>query len=118
MSLLDRLFNVDRRWIFLFVVLAVMVPILVPLGLPVTTTSSTRSAFEYIESLHAGDTLWLSYDYGPSSTPQNDPLAEAFLRHCFLKDVRVVVCALYPLGGLGLANASVARVAREFPEKK
>jgi len=118
MSLFDRLFSVDRRWIFLFVALAVMVPILYPLGLPVTTTGSTRAAFEYIESLHAGDVVWLSYDYGPSSAPENDPMAEAFLRHCFLKDVRVVVCALYPLGGLSLANASVARVAREFPEKK
>jgi len=118
MSLIDRLFSVDRRWIFLFVMLAVAVPILFPLGLPVTTTGSTRAAFEYIESLHAGDIVWLSYDYGPSSAPENDPMAEAFLRHCFVKDVRVVMCALYPLGGLSLMNASAARVAREFPEKK
>lgn len=117
MNLLDRLLNVDRRWIFLFVVIAVTVPILVPLGLPVTTTGSTRAAFDYIESLEPGDVVWLSFDYGPSSAPENDPMAEAFLRHCFMKDIRVVVCALYPLGGLGLANASVARVAREFPDK-
>lgn len=118
MPLLERLLTIDRRWIFLFVVLAVTIPILVPLGLPVTTTGSTRAAFEYIESLEPGDMVWLSFDYGPSSAPENDPMAEGFLRHCFLKDVRVVVCALYPLGGLGLANSSVARVAAEFPEKK
>jgi len=118
MSLFDRLLGIDRRWIFLFVVLAVTIPILAPLGLPVTTTGSTRAAFDYIESLAPGDIVWLSFDYGPSSAPENDPMAEGFLRHCFLKNVRVVVCALYPLGGLGLANASVARVAAEFPEKK
>ena len=118
MSLLDRILGVDRRWIFLFVVLAVTVPILVPLGLPVTTTGPTRAAFEYIESLEPGDVVWLSFDYGPSSAPENDPMAEGFLRHCFVKDLRVVVCALYPLGALSLANSSVALVAREFPEKK
>ena len=118
MTLFDRLLAVDRRWIFLFVVLAVMVPILVPLGLPVTTTGPTRSAFEYIESLEPGDVVWLSFDYGPSSAPENDPMAEGFLRHCFEKDLRVVVCALYPLGGLSLANSSVSIVAKEFPEKK
>lgn len=118
MTLFDRLLGVDRRWIFLFVVLAVTVPILVPLGLPVTTTGPTRAAFEYIESLEPGDVVWLSFDYGPSSAPENDPMAEGFLRHCFLKDLRVVVCALYPLGGLSLANSSVSIVAGEFPEKK
>lgn len=118
MSLIDRLLTVDRRWIFLFVLLAVTVPILIPLGLPVTTTGSSRAAFEYIESLKPGDIVWLSFDYGPSSAPENDPMAEGFLRHCFMKDLRVVVTALYPLGGLSLANSSVAIVTKEFPNKK
>jgi hypothetical protein len=87
----------------------------VPIGLPVTTTSSTRRAFEFIERLKPGDVVWISYDYGPSSAPENDPMAEAFLRQCFLKKLRVIVCAFYPLGGLGLANNSVARVAAEMP---
>ena len=118
MSIVDRLLAIDRRWIFLFVLLAVTIPILLPLGLPVVTTGSTRAAFEYIESLKPGDVVWLSFDYGPSSAPENDPMAEGFLRHCFKKDLRVVVCALYPLGGLGLANSSLAIVAKEFPNKK
>jgi hypothetical protein len=118
MALLDRVLHIDRRWIYLFVGVSVALPILAPLGLPVRTTGTTRSAFEFIESLKPGDTTWLSFDYGPSSAPENDPMAEAFMRHCFLKDVRVVVCALYPLGSLGLANNSVARVAREFPQKE
>jgi hypothetical protein len=62
--------------------------------------------------------VWLSFDYGPSSAPENDPMAEGFMRHCLSKDVKVIVCALYPLGGLGLANSAVARIAAEFPNKK
>lgn len=115
MAFLQKLLALDRRWIFLLVGLSVVIPIVYPIGLPVTTTGSTRAAFEFIESLHPGDVVWISYDYGPSSAPENDPMAEAFLRQCFLRKIRVIVSALYPLGGLGLANTSIKRVAAEFP---
>jgi hypothetical protein len=109
------LLALDRRWIYLFVLVSLITPIVVPIGLPVSTTSSTRKAFEFVENLKPGDVVWLSYDYGPSSAPENDPMAEAFLRQCFLKKLKVIVCALYPLGGLGLANNSLARVSAETP---
>ena len=113
---LDRMLNLDRRWIFLFVLVSVVTPIVVPIGLPVTTTGATRSAFEFIDSLHEGDTVLISFDYGPSSGPENDPMAEAVMRQCALKKLRFVVIALYPLGGLGLANNAVAKIAEEFPD--
>jgi len=116
-GLLDKILTIDRRWIFLFVVLSVIVPILVPLGLPISTTSSSQMAFDFVEELKPGDVVLLSFDYGPSSAPENDPMAEAFMRHCLTKDLRVVVCVLYPLGALGLANDVVARIAQEFPNK-
>jgi hypothetical protein len=105
----------DRRWIYLLVAVCLIVPIVVPIGLPVTTTSPTRMAFEYIESLSPGDVVWISFDYGPSSAPENDPMAEAFLRQCFSKRLRVIVTALYPLGALGLANNALTRITAEFP---
>lgn len=114
--LLDRMLHLDRRWIFLLVLLSVLIPIVIPIGLPVSTTQSTRSAFEFIESLQPGDYVWISFDYGPSSAPENDPMAEAFMRQCALKKLRFIVTALYPLGGLGLANNAVAKVAAEHPE--
>ena len=116
MAFLRNILGLDRRWIFLLVFLSVLLPILVPIGLPVTTTASTRNAFEFVEALQPGDVVWLSFDYGPSSAPENDPMAEGFLRQCLLKKVRVIITALYPLGGLGLANQSVARVVADFPE--
>ena len=118
MTLLDRILRIDRRWIFLLVGLSVLIPILIPLGLPISTTAPTQAAFDFIEGLQPGDVVWLSFDYGPSSAPENDPMAEGFMRHCLSKDVKVIVCALYPLGGLGLANSAVARIAAEFPNKK
>jgi len=114
-KVLEHLLHLDRRWIFLLVLLSVILPIVIPIGLPVTTTGSTRTAFAYIESLHEGDYVWISFDYGPSSAPENDPMAEAVMRQCALKKLHFVVSALYPLGGLGLANNAVAKVAHEYP---
>ncbi|HET9950929.1 MAG TPA: hypothetical protein VFS09_03950 [Candidatus Eisenbacteria bacterium] len=114
-GLLHRFLALDRRWIFLLVLVSVTGPIVLPLGLPVTVTESTQKSYDYIEALKPGDVVWLSFDYGPSSAPENDPMAEAFMRQCFLKKVRVIVTALYPLGGLGLANQSLARITAEFP---
>ena len=118
MRLVDRLLRIDRRWIFLLVGVAVTLPILVPLGLPITTTPPTQSAFDFVEALEPGDVVWLSFDYGPSSAPENDPMAEGFMRHCLTKGVRVVASTLFASGGLGLTNRSVAKVAAEFPHKK
>lgn len=115
---IDRMLTLDRRWIFLFVLVSVATPIIYPIGLPVTTTGSTRAAFEYIEALKPGDVVWISFDYGPSSAPENDPMAEAIMRQCFTKKVRVLVSVFYPLGGLGLANSAVAKVTAEFPDLK
>jgi hypothetical protein len=114
----DRLLGIDRRWLFLLVFLGVAIPIIKPMGLPVTTTGSTRAAFEYIDALKPGDTVIISYDYGPSSAPENDPMAEGIMRQCFLKKIHVVIMALYPLGGLQLASNSLAKVTAEFPNLK
>jgi len=117
-GLAEKLLNLDRRWLFLLVFIGVATPIILPIGLPVTTTGSTRAAFEYIEGLKPGDYVIISYDYGPSSAPENDPMADGIMRQCFLKRIRVVILALYQLGGLQLANNSLAKVSAEFPNLK
>ena len=114
-GLAQKLLSLDRRWLFLLVFLGVATPIILPIGLPVTTTGPTRSAYEFVEALPPGSVVLLSFDYGPSSGPENDPMADAFLRQCFVKKLPVVVCALFANGGLTLANNSLARVTAQFP---
>lgn len=115
---LEQLLRLDRRWIFLLVLVVAAIPIIVPIGLPVTTTESTRRAFDLIEALKPGDTVLISFDYGPSSAPENDPMAEAVMRQCALKKVHFVTIALYSLGGLARANSVLAKITAEFPDLK
>ena len=114
-GLAQKILGLDRRWLFLLVFLGVATPIILPIGLPVTTTGPTRSAYEFVEALPPGSVVLLSFDYGPSSGPENDPMAEGFLRQCFVKKLPVIVCTLFANGGLTLANNALARVTAEFP---
>jgi len=107
--------KIDRRVIFLLVALGTILPIIFSLGLPVRTTPPVERVFNFIDSLQAGDVVMISFDYGPSSAPENDPMAEAVMRHCFEKHLRVIVTALYPLGGLTMAVRTTNKVAAEFP---
>jgi hypothetical protein len=43
-------------------------------------------------------------------------MVEAVMRQCALKKLPFIVCVLYPLGGLGLANNAVAKIQEEFPD--
>ncbi|MCA9729367.1 MAG: hypothetical protein KC729_16885 [Candidatus Eisenbacteria bacterium] len=113
---LSKLTAIDRRWIFLLIGLGTLIPILIPIGFPVRITPPVRNIFDKIETLGENDVVVLSYDYGPTTAAENDPMADAVLRQCLLRKVKVIALALYPLGGLTAANSSVERVTAEFPD--
>jgi hypothetical protein len=116
---LERVMQVDRRIIYLFVAVGTILPIVFLIGLPVSITPPVQMAFDRIEhQLQKGDIVLVSFDYGPSSAPENAPMADAVLRHCFSRGIKIVVIALYPLGGLSEAVNEVNKVAAEFPELK
>jgi hypothetical protein len=115
---LSKLQSIDRRWIFLLIALGTLIPIVLPIGFPVRITPPVKGVYDLIETLGPDDVVVLSYDYGPTTGAENDPMADAILRHCFSRHVKVVALALYPLGGLTSLNNSLARVTAEFPERE
>lgn len=114
MSNTQQVGGIDRRWVYLLVAVGALLPILIPMGLPIQTTPAVEALFQRIETFGQQDVLMLSFDYGPSSAPELDPMADAILRHCFTRKARVVVLALFPLGGPNMAQGSLDRVTGEF----
>ncbi|MBD3235944.1 MAG: hypothetical protein GF330_04515 [Candidatus Eisenbacteria bacterium] len=88
--------------------------ILRPIGLAVQVSPPVQATFDRIESLAPGDVVLVSFDYGPSDGPELDPLANAVLRHCYKKKLRVVGLALFPLGGVDMAINRMNQVAAEL----
>lgn len=110
--MLEKLMNMDRRIIFILVALAVIIPTLLPVSLPVSVSEPTQKLYNYIDALPPGATIMLSFDYGPSSLPELNPMAKALLKQCFDKEVRVIAVTLYPVGTT-LADTLIQKVAKE-----
>lgn len=115
---LNALIRLDRRYIFVLVAIGTALPILFPIGFKVSVTPAVQSLYDKIESLAPDDVVLVSFDYGPSTAPENDPMADAVLRHCFSHKVKVIVLVLFPIGGITMADQSLARVLHEYPDVK
>jgi hypothetical protein len=114
MSWAEKVLQIDRRWIFLAIAIAVTIPFFFPLGLPVVTTPPVQDLYDAVDELEPNAApLLLSIDYAPATLPELEPMAMALLRHCFEKDVNVVVMTLHP-AGYGLAERAVLNAAAEY----
>ncbi len=112
---LERLVNMDRRIVYLLIALGTIIPILIPIGFPVSTTEPVRNLFEKIESLGPDNVVMVSFDYGPTTAPENAPMSHAILRHCFSRRVKVIVVALFPIGGATMAGQALESILPEYP---
>jgi hypothetical protein len=113
---IQKLLYVDRRVIYLLVAIGTLIPLIRPIGLPVVPTEPVRGLYDKLESLKPGDAVIISFDYGPSSEPELNPMAESILRHCFARDLKVMIMAIFPLGGVNMAIREVEKITAEFPD--
>ncbi len=110
--------TLDRRWVFLLVALAVLIPFLVPMGLPIKPTPPVEQVFNEVDKLTPdGGPLLIGSDYDPSTMPELQPMLKAILRHCFSKNIPVIIVSMYPQG-IGMAKKGLSDVLEEYPDKK
>ena len=120
-EIIARLQTLDRRIIFTFVFAAVTLPFYV--DWPPIRIDVSREVEDYHRVIDAippdGDPLLLSFDYDPASEAELTPMAEATLRHCFSRDIRVLVISLQYTGqGAGIAAEVVPRIAAEYGKQR
>ena len=109
----EKLINIDRRIIFIFVALVVIIPMLFPFSIPLNVSEPTQKLYDYIDALPAGSTIMISFDYGPSSFPETEPMAAAVMKHCFDKGVKVLGITLEYIDAIPLADRVMQQVAEE-----
>jgi hypothetical protein len=115
--MLEKIQKLDRRWIFLFILVSVIVPLLYPLNLGIETSRPVENMYNFIENLPEGSIILLSFDFSPSTEVELKPAATAVLRHAFAKNHKVVAIALWPDGGQ-IARPIFAAAAEEFGKEK
>jgi hypothetical protein len=109
--------EVDRRLIFLFIGIAVSVPLLFKISFSEKATPIVKAVFNKIEDMPEGSKILLSYDYGPSMSPEVEPMSNAFVRHALAKNHKVYFMCLWATGQSIVATAIDSIVKKEFPNK-
>lgn len=107
--MLGWLQNLDRRVIFLFLLLSVAFGLFVRINLPVAIEPSVRDAYDTLEALKPGDKVLMAFDYGPSTMAEIHPAALAMLRHCLKRSVRVVMFTIWN-EGIPMIQDAVAKI--------
>lgn len=108
--------NLDKRWVFLSMVLAVTGSILFKVRPPEKTTPMVEGVFKTIDSLPEGSKVWAAWDYDPSTQGELQPMASAFTRHCAIKKHKIYFMTLLPQGGPMLSRSE--RILKEEFEYK
>ncbi len=107
--------NLDRRWIFLLVLIAVSTPILLKLTFPEAPSKQVRTVFSAIDDLDDGSRVLIALDYDPSSKGELEPMASAFTRQCALKKHKLYFMTLWPQG-TPMVNQAIDILKNEFPD--
>ena len=112
-STLDKIVNINPRYVFILVALAVVLPMVFEVKMPTITSPPVEALDKEMQSLPPDSRIILSPDYDPATEPELHPMAEALLRHSFRKGIRVFGMTLN-LQGQNLGVEVFARVSQEF----
>ncbi len=111
MNFWDKLAALDRRWIYLLIVVSLIFPFIVPMSFRISITPEARQLFEAVEALPDSSIVMLTFDYYPSTVAETEPMTTAALHHLFRKDCRVITLSTIPLGGPSMAERVTRSVA-------
>jgi hypothetical protein len=89
---------VERRIVFIYVFVALTLPFFMQFELPVPISPEVQSAFDELEKLPSGSRILAAFDYDPPSEPELQPMADAFMKYCFEREIKVIIVGLWPQG--------------------
>ena len=114
LAFLDKL---DRRIIFLVLLLAVILPFIFPLKLKLFISEPTRNAYDYIEKkLAPGSLTVLAFDYYATTIVECDPMALAVARHLFARGMKIITYSLIP-DSANISMRIMNQAAKEMGKK-
>ncbi|MBC23528.1 MAG: hypothetical protein CMJ32_06380 [Phycisphaerae bacterium] len=112
--------NLDRRWIFLMMFLAVSIPILIigvtGLTFPETPTPLAQATFDALDELPSGSKILLSFDYDPASEGELGPMATSFVHQCAQKGHKMYFMTLWPLGPRMIEKNIEKVITSDYPD--
>ncbi len=116
-TFIERLSNLDRRVIFLLIALAVIIPLIMHYSTSIPPSLIVQTLYDKVDGMPPGAKILMSFDYGPSTAPENQPMANALIRHAFERGHRVYLMALWPTGARQSQQLIEEIISVEYPNK-
>jgi hypothetical protein len=109
----EFLSRLDRRWVFLLMLLAVAVPLLMGIRFPEKPSPMVQQVFDALEELPVGSRVLIAADYDPAGRAELHPMAAAFTRHAAEKRHKIYFMALWPQGPM-LTQSHIAVLENDY----
>lgn len=93
-----RLMGIDRRILYVIMVIGISFPMFSPIGLPVPEDVIAQAAYDYIANLPAGSNVLYSFDLSASAMTECKPAAMILADLSFQKGHNVFLMALWAEG--------------------
>jgi len=99
MNFFEKFDRIDRRIIYILVLLALSLQLIGGLSLPPARMAPAGEAFDIIKKLEPskGKLVFISLDFGPNSLAENLPQSEIVIEHLLMKKIPFVLFSQYVL---------------------
>jgi len=98
MDFWGKLMRIDRRIIFLAVVIAVTLPLFLNISQEIIVSAEVRDGFDAMTLLQPGSRVLVPCDYDPPSAPELQPMAVTTFRYCLEHELKFIIMGLWPQG--------------------
>ncbi len=117
MNIFERLMQLDRRWVFLFLVLVCIVAYAVPFEVPILVEPEVESIFQFVEDLPPGSIIFVAIDYDPNSLAELHPMAYTIIEQAWRQNKRTIFTALSQ-NGPGMADQLIRDITDSLRHEK
>lgn len=90
--------DLDTRWLYIVLVLAILAPMLRPIGIPLKIGTWTKTVYDYVEKLNAGEVVLICSDYTASTDNEIGSIREAMVKQLLKRNVKAVLIAFNSQG--------------------
>lgn len=112
--MLQKLRTLDRRWVFVMVLLSAVLPMAFSVNLPSSPPSApARKLYDLVTSTPDGSTVICAFDFEPGGEVELGPAAIVTVRQLFRKKCKIIATALWPAGSTE-ARRYLGQVTDEF----
>ncbi|MDD2331469.1 MAG: hypothetical protein PHI68_02320 [Candidatus Cloacimonetes bacterium] len=117
MKFFEKLQNLDRRWIYMIIALAIIIPLMIPYNSDNVTTPQSENLYQMIDSYAGREdrAVLISILHDPSTMPELFPMEVALIRHCFERNIKVFLLSWLPQGA-PIIDYAINTVKEEFPD--